>query len=103
MRLEKFLKQGMSGAPEDLMQDVNFVMRRLEMLEQQAEERSQMLGGGDQWKRKVETLQQQLSEERSMRDKVIQKKNQEVAYFKRELESLLDDIARKQKKGSAAH
>ena len=77
------------------MQDVNFVMRRLEMLEQQAEERSTMLGGGDQWKRKVETLTMQLSEKRGMRDKVIQKKNAEVAYFKRELESLLDEIARK--------
>jgi hypothetical protein len=35
MRLEKFLKNGLSkgGSAEDLVQDVNFVMRRLEMLE----------------------------------------------------------------------
>jgi len=81
------------------MQDVNFVMRRLEMLEQQAEERSALLLR-DQTpaKRKLEALQQQLIEERNMREQVVQKKNAEVAYFKKELESLLDEIAIKSTK-----
>lgn len=59
-RLEKFLKTGLSKGQtnEELIQDVNFVMRRLEVLEQQAEERAQLLLG-DQMpiKRKLEMLQ----------------------------------------------
>ena len=47
-------------------------MRRLEVLEQQAEERAQLLLG-DQMpiKRKLEMLQQELIEERNIRDRVI--------------------------------
>ena len=73
-RLEKFLKTGLSKGQtnEELIQDVNFVMRRLEVLEQQAEERAQLLLG-DQMpiKRKLEMLQQELIEERNIRDRVI--------------------------------
>jgi len=41
------LKTGLSKGQtnEELIQDVNFVMRRLEVLEQQAEERAQLLLG----------------------------------------------------------
>lgn len=73
-RLEKFLKTGLSKGQtnEELIQDVNFVMRRLEVLEQQAEERAQLLLGDQMpMKRKFEMLQQELIEERNIRDRVI--------------------------------
>lgn len=43
MRLERYLKQGMSKGTtnEDLVQDVNFVSRRLDHLASQAEQRQQ--------------------------------------------------------------
>jgi len=36
-----------------------------------------------------------LTEERNLRQEVIQKKNVEIAYFKKELAVLLDEIAKK--------
>lgn len=101
VRLERYLKQGMSKGTtnEDLVQDVNFVSRRLDHLASQAEQRQQnMLNESAPMRQKCEQLQQQLIEERSMRDKVIQKKNAEVAYFKKELDSLLQEIAKKTSK-----
>ena len=51
------------------------------------------MGDTQPLRRKVEQLQEQLVEERHLRERVIQKKNAEVAYFKKELDSLLQDIA----------
>jgi len=48
IRLEKLLKQSLnkgSGSPEDVIQEVNFIMRRLEMLEEQSENRTKSLIG----------------------------------------------------------
>jgi len=51
---------------------VTFVQRRLEMLEQSAEQRAQTLMGDQQpLRRKVEQLTQQLAEERQLRERTI--------------------------------
>lgn len=94
MRLEKLLKQSLSkgsGSPEDVIQEVNFIMRRLEMLEEQTENRTKSLIGDTQpLKRQVEQLKQELAEERAIKTRLQMKFNSEVTYYKKELESLLD-------------
>ena len=93
MRLEKFLKQGIhkGHTTEELAHDVSLVTRRLEMLEAQAEERARDTTPAGQ---KIEQLQRELNEERQLRENMIKKKNSEVAYFKKELDSLLAAIVK---------
>lgn len=74
-------------------------MRRLQMLEQQSEDRTKSLIGDTQpLKRQVEQLKQELAEERAVKQRLMLKFNSEVSYYKKELETLLDHIDRKTSK-----
>lgn len=71
-------------------------MRRLQMLEQQSEDRTKSLIGDSQpLKRQVEQLKQDLAEERAVKQRLMLKFNSEVTYYKKELGTLLDHIDRK--------
>ncbi len=66
------------------------------MLEQQSEDRTRSLVGGQQpLKRQVEQLKLELAEERAVKQRLMQKFNTEVTYYKKELETLLEKIDRK--------
>ena len=76
-------------------------MRRLEMLEEQSENRAKsMLGDTQPLKRQLEQLKQELAEERAVKQRLAMKFNSEVSYYKKELETLLDHIDRKPSKSS---
>jgi predicted nucleic acid-binding Zn-ribbon protein len=100
-RLEKFYRNKMGlDAPADkagtneLLTEMSVLQRRLEFLEEQAEERNkQMVNEHAPCRREIQRLQQELTEERDLRSNVINKKNKEIAYFKNELDGLLADIA----------
>lgn len=66
------------------------------MLEEQTENRTKSLIGDTQpLKRQVEQLKQELAEERAIKTRLQMKFNSEVTYYKKELESLLDQFERK--------
>lgn len=101
--MEKFYKNKMGlDQPTDadksktgtLITDMGVLQRRLEFLEEQAEERNkQMIQEHAPCRREIQRLQQELVEERDLRSNLINKKNKEIAYFKNELDGLLTDIA----------
>ena len=47
-------------------------------------------------------LKSKLSQEREMRDQIVQKKNAEVSYFKAELDALLSELSHKVSKKQAS-
>ena len=76
-------------------------MRRLEMLEENSENRTKSLLGDTQpLKRQVDQLKQELAEERAVKQRLVMKFNSEVSYYKKELETLLDHIEHKPAKSS---
>ena len=78
----------------ELMTDVGVLLRRLEFLEEQADERNKaMVSEHAPCRREIQRLTQELVEEKDMRSNLINKKNKEIAYFKSELDGLLTDIA----------
>ena len=100
-RIEKFYRQkmGLDGPVDkattnDLMTEMSVLQRRLEFLEEQADERSkQMINEHAPCRREIQRLNQELVEERDLRTNLINKKNKEIGYFKNELDGLLTDIA----------
>lgn len=100
-RMEKFYRNKMGlDQPADqsktgtLITDMSVLQRRLEFLEEQAEERNkQVIQEHAPCRRELQRLQQELIEERDLRSNLINKKNKEIAYFKNELDGLLTDIA----------
>lgn len=98
--MEKFYKTKMGlddvgkGTTGDLFTEMSVMQRRLEFLEEQAEERNkQALNEHAPCRREIGRLEQELVEEREIRSSCINKKNKEIAYFKNELDGLLTEIA----------
>ncbi len=82
------------GKIGDLFTDLTVMQKRLEFLEEQAEERNkQALNEHAPCRREIGRLEQELVEEREIRSNLINKKNKEIAYFKNELDGLLTEIA----------
>ena len=78
----------------ELIGEVGIIARRIEFLEEQAENRSkQILVDHEPYKREIARLTEELEQERSSRAILISKKNAEITYFKTELDALLGEIA----------
>lgn len=100
-RLDKFYRNKMGldapadkGSANELITEMAVLQRRLEFLEEQADERNkQMISEHAPCRREIQRLQQELTEERDLRSNLINKKNKEISYFKNELDGLLQDIA----------
>jgi len=70
------------------------MLRRLEFLEEQSEERGKnQRNEHAPCRREIERLNGELQDEKISRGKVLAKKNAEIAYFKAELDTLLAELA----------
>ena len=100
-----------SNKTTDLIGDVSMFQRRIEFLEEQAQERNRLARlEQEPYKKEIERLNEELMTERSCRANLIKKKNAEIAYFKSELDALLGEIttqassgAKSQKTNSPQH
>lgn len=82
-----------TGQTVELFDEVNFIYRRLEFMEEQSDQRQKIAHGGhEHCRREVTRLELELQDERESRSILIKKKNAEVAYFKAELDALLSEI-----------
>ena len=104
-RLEKFYKEKMGMTLDvnqtlaqtlqktqtgELIGEVGIIARRIEYLEEQAQQRNKVVTGDhDACKREIARLNEELETERSSRSVLIGKKNAEIQYFKTELDGLL--------------
>lgn len=88
----------------DLIDEVQLLIRRIEMLEEQSDKRSKntYLENQEPYMREIEMLKSKLMQEREMRDQIVQKKNAEVSYFKAELDALLSEMHNQFKKKQAS-
>lgn len=90
---------GKEGGLSELMDELNYMRRKIESLEDQSDLRHKLNEEGNlPFKRQIDALKQQLEDERVQRLNIINKKNAEIAYFKQELESLLSEIAKQHSK-----
>lgn len=103
-RLEQVFKSTMKGGNMDLIDEVQLLIRRIEMLEEQSDKRSKntYLENQEPYMREIEMLKSKLMQEREMRDQIVQKKNAEVSYFKAELDALLSEMHNQFKKKQAS-
>eukprot|EP00347_Sterkiella_histriomuscorum_P002106 403369452 len=77
----------------ELFDELAVVMKRIEFLEQQSEEREKVQDQGHgPCKRELMRLSQEIEEERQDKIRLVSKKNAEVAYFKAELDALLSEM-----------
>jgi len=68
-------------------------MKRIEFMEHQSDERSKSAYlDHNLCNRKIQQLNEEIETERQEKVRLLTKKNQEVAYFKAELDALLKDI-----------
>jgi len=78
----------------ELIGEVGIIARRIEFMEEQAENRNkQITGDHGPCKREITRISEELEQERSSRALLISKKNAEITYFKTELDALLGEIA----------
>ena len=98
-RMERILKQnlGLKGTLKndgsDILDEVALIMKRIDYLEQQSEDRNRNSGmEHTQCKREIQRLMDALEGERMDKARLLSKKNAEVSYFKSELDSLLGDM-----------
>ena len=70
------------------------LVRRVEFLEEQSSQRAKahFLESQEPYLREIEMLKSKLASEREVRDQALQKKNQEVSFFKAELDALLREM-----------
>ena len=106
LRVEKILKQstnargsfrktqgGAAALEEELYDELAVLMKRIEFLEQQSEEREKVTSQEHgPCRREFVRLQQDLEAERLDKQRLLVKKNSEVAYFKTELDQLLSEM-----------
>lgn len=70
------------------------MMRRLEFLEDQSDERTRaQRSGNDPYRREIERLTAELDAEKAERGKMMARKNSEIAGFKAELDTLLTELS----------
>ena len=99
-RLEQVFKATMKGGNQDLIDEVQLLIRRIEYLEEQSEKRTKSLymENKEPYSREIEMLKSKLAQERDLRETIVKKKNAEVSFFKAELEALLSEMTHKLKK-----
>jgi len=68
----------------DLIDQVQMMVRRIEFLEEQSEQRakSNYLQTQEPYIREIEMLKSKLMQERDIREQIVEKKNAEVRSFK---------------------
>ncbi|CDW77663.1 UNKNOWN [Stylonychia lemnae] len=77
----------------EIIDELAVVLKRIEFLEQQSEDRDKMTyQEHGPCKREITRLQQDLEEERVDKQRLLSKKNAEVSYFKSELDALLSEM-----------
>ena len=105
-RLERFYKEKMgmtidgkstfgtmAGNSGELISEVSVMARRIEFLEEQAEQRNkQARGDQEPFRKEIARLHEELKQEKAARANIINKKNAEISYFKSELDALLSEI-----------
>ena len=106
MRLERFYKEKMgmtidgkstmgtlAGSSGELISGVSVIQRRIEFLEEQADQRNkQARSEHEPCRKEIARLHEELKQEKSSRANIISKKNAEISYFKAELDALLSEI-----------
>ena len=74
----------------ELFNELSYLSRRLEFIEEQSEERTKATSMEHvPCRREIEKLTQELGDERDARNRITSKKNAEIAYFKAELDALM--------------
>jgi hypothetical protein len=103
-RLESVFKTTMKSDKMGLIDEVQLLVRRIEHLEEQNDQRTKVtyLENQEPYLREIEMLKGKLTQEKEMRDQIIQKKNAEVSYFKAELDALLSELSHKVSKKQAS-
>lgn len=97
LRMERILKQTVGQKSQsnnqDLVEELTVMMKRIEFLEQQSEERSKsQFKDHNVCNRRMQQMQEEIEIERQEKVRMVAKKNAEVAYFKKELENLLGEL-----------
>lgn len=95
--MERILKQTMAKVSKDpnaeLLEELSILTKRIEFMEQQSDERSKsQYLDHNMCSRKIKQLEEEIENEKNDKIRILTKKNQEVGYFKAELESLLNEI-----------
>ena len=95
--MERILKQTMAKASKDpnteLLEELSILTKRIEDMEQQSDERSKsQYLDHNICSRKIKQLEEEIENEKNDKIRILTKKNQEVAFFKTELDSLLNEI-----------
>lgn len=95
--MERILKQTMAKASKDpnaeLLEELSVLTKRIEYMEQQSDERSKsQYLDHNLCSRKIKQLEEEIQTEKNEKIRMLTKKNQEVAYFKAELDMLLNEI-----------
>ena len=95
--MERILKQNLAQKGKDpnaeLVEELGVLMKRIEYLEQQSDERSKSAYlDHNLCNRKIQQLSEEIETEKQDKIRIVSKKNQEVAYFKAELDALLKEI-----------
>ena len=109
--MERILKQTVGksnksadGGMGEIINEISVVMKRIEYLEQQNEDRDrQSFDDHGPCKREIKRLAQEIEEERQDKLRIVSKKNAEVAYFKSELDALLKEMKNTMAKKQFSH
>lgn len=93
-RVEDVFKSTMKGGTMDLIDQVQMMVRKIEFLEEQSEQRAKAtyLQNQEPLLREIEMLKSKLAQEREIRDQIVEKKNAEVRSFKSQLDALLSEM-----------
>ena len=89
----------MKGGTQDLIDQVQMMLRRIEHLEESSQARAtaNSMTTLEPLHAEIALLKSKLVQERQAKDELARKKNREVAYFKDELETMLDAMQRTMK------
>ena len=95
--MERILKQNLAQKGKEpnseLVEELGVMMKRIEFLEQQSDERSKTAYlDHNLFNRKIQQLNEEVEAEKLEKVRLLSKKSQEVAYFKAELDGLLKEI-----------
>ena len=95
--MERILKQNMAQKGKEpnseLVEELGVMMKRIEFLEEQSDERSKSAYlDHNLCNRKIQQLNEEVEAEKQEKVRLLSKKSQEVAYFKAELDGLLKEI-----------
>jgi len=96
-RLDKIVKQTAAklnkSNPNELVDELGLIQRRLELLEASSEERErEMRKESEPYRKEIDRLMNEIEAERVEHARIITKKNAEISYFKQELDLLLNDM-----------